>query len=301
MNNSKITMKNILIIGGGEIGKAVHFILSQKAGVSPLIYDSNPIKATTSLSLEELTKSSDVIFLCIPSSAVQEIVSQISNGEHHCIIVSLIKGIEPSTQKWIDEFLELFFPNNVALLSGPMLAEEIMAGFSTKAMCACTNDTFKIIKSLFENTTLFLEHNEDVRGVAVQGVLKNVYAIGLGVIDALKLGANYKSVFVVKALQEISLLTKHFGGQSDTAYSLSGLGDLIATGYSNYSKNHLVGEELVVNGTCSIKSEGCLSLPFVIKLIGQDLSHFPLLSMIHRIMHQGAKPIEECEVLLRSE
>jgi glycerol-3-phosphate dehydrogenase (NAD(P)+) len=134
-----------------------------------------------------------------------------------------------------------------------------------------------------------------MRGVALAGIIKNIYAIGLGIAGGLMWGDNQKGWLTGVAIREMANIIKLLGGEKETAYSVAGLGDLIATGYSPYSRNREVGNELVKTGTCCLESEGSRSLPIIASLLGQEKNTLPFFTALEEILikNQNAKTIFE--------
>ncbi|MDI6821237.1 MAG: hypothetical protein QMD65_03665 [Patescibacteria group bacterium] len=311
--------KKIVIIGAGEIGRAIEKVLQNKSGIHIDLWDKNPAKVPGQKPLAEIVPLADFLFLCVPSWAMREVLNSvlaISNGVNKkTIVISLAKGIEEKTLKTTDEILKELLPNNTAyaLLIGPMLAEELMQEMAGIGVVASKDrKAFDKIKTLFIDTNLKLEYSADVRGVALAGALKNIYAIGLGIIDSFNLGGNFKGWFVQKAIKEMAEIIGILGGDKKTVFSPAGLGDLIATGFSPYSRNRQLGDELVSSHVkdldVKMKSEGIVSLPSIIKLLApyttccctgfaphNKLSAFPILQALEEIIiqHKNAKEIFE--------
>ena len=132
---------------------------------------------------------------------------------------------------------------NIAILSGPTLAKEVLAGCPTAASVACEN--MEIAKYVQEKLTVpskfRLYTNDDVIGVELGGSLKNVIAIASGFAGALNLGDNCKGALLTRGMAEIVRISVALGAKPSTLYGLSGMGDLIATCSSPLSRNYTVG------------------------------------------------------------
>jgi glycerol-3-phosphate dehydrogenase (NAD(P)+) len=203
-------------------------------------------------------------------------------------IISLAKGIERGSNKTMDALLAELLPSHaIALLGGPMLAAEFMQNLPGVG-CVATEDpnVGAEIAELFSGTLLFLEQTSDVRGAALSGVLKNIYALGLGIASGLSWGNNQKGWYASRALFEMADIVELFGGKRETAYSLAGVGDLIATGFSSSSRNNRFGEELVKNGVCNIQSEGCASLPAFSQMLKEKQKEYPLFAALEEVVLQ---------------
>ncbi len=203
------------------------------------------------------------------------------------VVICPTKGIEEKTLKTSDEVLEDVFAGKavVSLLHGPMLAAEIMQNLPAFSVLAVpSQELFNRVAAVFSGSTLQLEYSSDVHGVALAGVLKNIYSIGLGMTSALALGSNFRGWFVKSALSEMAHIISGLGGKDATAYTSAGIADMVATGFSPYSRNCKVGQEIVQNGECVTVSEGGESLPQMIKLLQASSVNAPIVSLIAKIV-----------------
>ncbi len=284
-------MSKITIIGGGEIGRAIEKLLfNSQAEIS--IWDKDSMKNSSPKNLENIIPSADFIFLCIPSFAYQEVLGNIKSLlQFNTIIISLAKGIENSN-RIIPEILEQDLPSQqpFGLLAGPMLAEEIVNNKKAFAVLATKNqDIFEKTKTLFENSNLQIVYSDDVRGVAIASVLKNIYSILFGVIDGLYLGNNVKGDILIKAFKEMKAIIGIFNGKIETIEGLAGLGDFFATATSEYSRNRQTGLDIVKTKVCCLSGEGAISFPSLRKILGDKIFQFPLLMTLGEIFE---KPTE---------
>ena len=291
----------VVIIGAGNIGQAIEKILQGK-DVTIKLWDKDIAKVPDQKSLAEIVPSASFLFLCLQSWVMREAVtSLLPYLDKKTIVISLAKGIEEKSKKTIDELLGELLPENqpFALLSGSMLADEFkqdMVGFGI--IGSKQKETYTALAELFQNTNLHYEYSADMHGLALAGVLKNVYAIGLGIVSALKLGENFKGWFVQKAIREMTEIIELLGGQQETVLGIAGLGDFVATGFSPYSRNRKFGDELVKTGECCAGSEGFASLPSLIELIGSNVSKFIILNALQQMVINKKNPKEVFEQLL---
>jgi glycerol-3-phosphate dehydrogenase (NAD(P)+) len=128
-----------------------------------------------------------------------------------------------------------------------------------------------------------LEVSTDVRGTALCGVLKNIYSLALGASYGLNLGENARGMLVVKSIGEIKKIVSLLGGKQETVLGSAGLGDLVSTGFSRFSKNHEAGKRLVSGEADNMDSEGMMSLSSMIILLGVKYKKFPILSALYEI------------------
>lgn len=264
-------MEKVAIIGAGNFGSALAHILAVRSDVQIALWDSDCAKLQKSETLESALSSANIVFLCVPSwslrSAGASVAPLLTSG---ATVISPTKGLEEKTNKTSEEVVAdvLAGTGEVALLHGPMLAAEMMEGLPSFATVATASQSvYADLDELFAPTTLTLEHSSDIHGVALAGVLKNIYSIGLGMTEAMRLGSNFRGWYVRAAVREMSAIILACGGSAETAYTSAGIGDLVATGLSPTSRNCKVGQELVHTGECSTVSEGGESLPAMMELI----------------------------------
>jgi glycerol-3-phosphate dehydrogenase (NAD(P)+) len=287
-------MTNIAIIGAGEIGRAIEFILKLKSEIKVSFWDKNPEKVPSQKPLSEIVPTADFVFICVPSFAYRDVVLEIKPLiKSKAIIISLTKGLD-SSGKSVGEILnEELKEYKFGLLAGPMLAEEITQGKKSFAVFASANkESFGKVSELFENTTLSVLYSDDILGVSLCSVLKNVYAVLFGVLDGLNLGNDAKGEFTVKILTEMMGIVSVFGGKQETALGLAGLGDFLATSTSKYSKNYQSGVEIAKNKKVETKGEGIISFDIFKNRLGEKVSNFPLFKTVGDILAKPEK-IEE--------
>lgn len=282
----------VVIIGVGRIGQAFIKLLQPQPDLIVMRWDTDTAKMPEPAVCNDLVQQSDVIFLCIPSWAMRESLQGMAPClRDGAIVVSLVKGLDPTSRATMHELMQELLPSSAhaAVCGGPMLSAELEQGLPTSGVVGADAARFTRLNELFSGTELTLQHSLDPAGVSAAGVLKNVYALGLGIAQALKLGDNMRGWLVAQALHEMSEVVPQWGGQSQTVYGLAGLGDLVATSLSQHSRNRTVGEELVAKGTTSMQSEGLASLALVAERLGKTVDTVPFLSLVHRIV-TGQQP-----------
>jgi len=289
---------NITIIGAGEIGQALALVF-RKQGAQVDLWDRDLSRVPNQKPLETLVPKADYLFLCVPSQAVRPVVQTISSLlRKKTGVICLSKGVELKTKKFIPEVLRELLPvgQPFALCGGPMLAEELMQKKPGVSVLASRKlPAFANLSKLLSGSVIRLELSSDIMGVAASGVLKNIYAMALGVASELGWGANAEAWLVSQCLTEMEKITVKLGGREETVCYTAGLGDLIATGFSPYSKNRQTGSELVKTGKCCVGGEGATSFPAVWSRLGVLTKNFPILIMLRKIIiqHQNAKKLFE--------
>lgn len=275
---------DIGIIGYGEIGTAIHTVLKDKKGLVIKPWDVNSEKYPNQGTLESVVERSEIIFLCVPSWTLRGVLHSVHlHLKEGVPLIALSKGIEAETCKTTDTLLQDLVPGHpVGILAGPMIAEELIAGKPTTGIIgSADSEVRKLVAKLFRGTALHIRGSSDVRGVALCGVLKNTYVLGLGIADGLELGVNAKGVFVSRAVKEIRFIVKTLGGKTSTVLGEAGLGDLFTTGESPHSKNHEVGMAIGKNTIgVDLKSEGTMGIPCFRKLLEKELARLPFLEYL---------------------
>ena len=297
-------IKKIVIVGNGKIGNAILHLLnnsslnSNKKKYTIDIYDNDSSKNISGKTLKECIQNADFIFFCIASWHTRQALLEIKPSiETKTILISVAKGLETSSKQSIDELFEKNLKNTkYALLSGPMFAVEIMENERSFAVLASKDKkVFDEISKLFVNTKIKLEYSKEVHSVAISAVLKNIYALIVSMIRVPERGNNTEGYLYSKATTEIIEIMKTLKLNPKVGLGVSGIGDFAATASSKFSQNRKVGEEIFNKGKSSIKSEGLISLPSLIKMLNQKTKELPLLSLAEKILIKNKDPKIEIE------
>lgn len=205
--------------------------------------------------LHEAVCDKELIVLAVPSQHMRNIVRSLKKTRHNkkCVYLSVAKGIEINSLKRMSEVIhDELGPVKFAVLSGPTIAHEVAVGVPTTAVIACHDKTIrKSLQDIFMTENLRIYTNDDVIGVELGGSLKNVIAIACGISDGLGFGANTKAAILSRGLVEISRMGTGLGAKASTFSGISGLGDLVTTCISDYSRNRFVGEQIGKGKTLS--------------------------------------------------
>lgn len=294
------TIPQFGIIGGGELGSALGEALT-KAREQVLYYDVVASRTTTS-SIEDLVRSCPVMLLCIPSWATTQVLKQISKAAHpgdDRVVITLSKGVEKGFVT-MDAVLRKELPASVdiGVLYGPMIAEEIARGRHGAGVLALSNTKwYKPLRQTFAAAGVSIEASGDMRAVALCSVLKNMYAISFGLIEGMHAGLNVKGKLAVMVLQEMKQILSDQQADPRVAEGLAGLGDLLATGFSEDSFNYRIGKSLAEGIADShIKSEGLVSLDELSRAV--DLKKYQVLHTVSQILFHYAAPTKLTELIV---
>lgn len=186
-------------------------------------------------------RGADFALLTVPSVGIPEVLRQLPNDLG---VVLCAKGLAPDGGRLSDLARDLGF-GRVAVLSGPNHAEEIGRGLPAATVVASHDPALATaVQRALMSPQLRVYTSADLTGVELGGVLKNVMALAAGLSDGLRLGDNAKASLLTRGLREMNRYLTSLGADEDTAYGLSGLGDLIATATSPHSRNRAAGEAI---------------------------------------------------------
>jgi glycerol-3-phosphate dehydrogenase (NAD(P)+) len=251
----------------------------------------------------EALNGADLAIWAVPSQKLRENVSQAKDYlTNSMLLMSAAKGLEENSGKRMSQVLaEEIAPSlreRICVLSGPNLAAEIAQSLPAASVIAAQDIALaERARELMESPKFVLSTSDDVIGVELGGALKNIIALGAGMIDGLGLGDNAKGAFIAWGWAEVVSLGVTLGARAGTFYGLAGLGDLIATCSSTLSRNHYVGYELAKGRSLS---EISASMPYVAEGIATTMAahqlakdqglRLPIINLIYGILFEGLPP-----------
>ena len=257
-------MKNIAIIGSGSwgIALAIHLanngnnvkvwsftqeetdLINKERKCKFLPNAKLPENIYCTLSFEEALKDTDFILHVTPSKFTREIFKQYKQYVGNKPIIICSKGFEKESLKTLDEVIKEEMPEaRIGVLSGPSHAEEVSIAIPTVLVIASKDEEIKKqIQDTFMGPNMRIYTSNDVKGVELGGALKNIIAFCAGVAAGIGLGDNTFAALVTRGLSELTRLGVALGGEKETFYGLSGLGDLIVTCLSEHSRNRRAGK-----------------------------------------------------------
>ena len=194
-------------------------------------------------------ENADIILSVISTSGTRDVCENLKKAgiRPEQILVNVSKGIElPSLMRMSEVIKDVLPEQKLVILSGPTLAKEVLQGKPTAACVACEDlETATFVQKAMNVTDRFrLYTNTDVIGVELGGSLKNVIAIASGFAHEMGLGDNCSGSLLTRGMAEIVRVSIQLGANPSTLYGLSGMGDLIATCSSPFSRNYTVGSML---------------------------------------------------------
>jgi len=261
-----------------------------------------PVNLWSSSRIPDVLDGAEIVFLSIPSQSLREnlrIVRELIPGD--AVVVSLMKGVEKGSRFRMSEVIlqELEIDESrVAVISGPNLALEIAKEQPTAAVVSSTAiETATRVATIVTNPYFRAFVNTDVAGTEFGGVLKNLIAVAIGIVDGVGYGENTKASIITRGLVEMTDFAVAHGGHPDTLSGLAGLGDLIATCQSPLSRNNTAGRLLgqgyalhEVVRQMNQTAEGLASVAPILALARARGVAMPIVEQVHQVLAGTLKP-----------
>ena len=327
---NKTTATNISIIGDGGWGTTLAIVLSKKGyrvslwGAFP-DYCANVAKKRINSKflpgiripgdieitgdLESALSGKELVIFAVPSQHMREVLKKVRRIGYpqDAIYLSVTKGIEIGTLKRMSEVIHSELGRiKVGVLSGPTIAHEVAKGIPTTAVVSSYDkEISNYLQNIFITDKFRIYTNPDVIGVELGGSLKNVIAIACGISDGLGFGTNTKAGILSRGLAEISRLGHAMGANTGTFSGLSGLGDLVTTCISNYSRNRFVGEQLgkgktlkQIGSHMQMVAEGVPTANSAYALSKKYKVDMPITTEIYRVLYNNKPPLKAVKDLM---
>ena len=305
------TFGKILADGGANVTmwarrpELAHEIRTGRRNTKYLPGINLPRTMTATSDLAAAVEGAEQIYLSIPSQALRQSLTGlralVDGGE--APIVSLMKGVEKRTGLRMSEVIEQELrcdPDRIAVASGPNLALEIAQEQPTAAVIASTSlETAEAVARRARNRYFRTFVNTDVIGTEFGGVLKNLIAVAIGIVDGVGYGENTKASIITRGLVEMTDFAVANGAQPETLQGLAGLGDLIATCQSPLSRNNTAGrllgqgysfQDVVEN--MQQTAEGLASVAPILQLARKAGIEMPIVEQVKRVLDGTMNPRE---------
>ncbi len=261
-----------------------------------------PKNLTATSDLEAALRDAEQIYLAIPSQSLRESLSSWKTFiPKNATLISLIKGLEQGSGLRMSEVMvqATGLPmTHMAVVSGPNLALEIARQEPAASVCACADsERASEVARTLSNDYFTVFTNQDVIGTELGGVLKNLIAVAIGIVNGLGHGQNTKASIMTRGLAEITKFAVAHGARRRTMFGLAGLGDLIATSESSLSRNFRAGEMLGQGFTkrevlkrLQQTAEGLSSVEPVLESANHKGIEMPIVSQVSDVLNGKMKP-----------
>ena len=265
----------------------------------PMATIPESVKCTTDI--EKAVADSDMILHVTPSKFTRETVKKYKMYVKNQPIILCSKGFEASTLYTLEDVIKEEIPNvKLGVFTGPSHAEEVSLGIPTAIVIASQSlDVQYLVQDTFMNENMRIYTSSDTKGAELGGALKNIIAFCAGIIAELDMGDNTFAALITRGLNEISRLGVALGGNHNTFYGLSGLGDLIVTCLSEHSRNRragrCIGRGLTIEETkkeVGMTIESIDNIEVAYKLAQKYNIEMPIVNTVYDVLYNGLKPRE---------
>ena len=260
--------------------------------------------------IKEAVEGSDMILHVTPSKFTRDTLKKYKMYVKDQPIILCSKGFEASTLYTLNEVVNEELPNaKIGVFTGPSHAEEVSLGVPTAIVIASQSiEVQYLVQDTFMNENLRIYTSSDVKGAELGGELKNIIAFCAGIIAELNMGDNTFAALITRGLTEISRLGVALGGNHNTFYGLSGLGDLIVTCLSEHSRNRkagrCIGRGLSIEETrkeVGMTIESIDNIEVAYKLAQKYNIEMPIVNTVYNVLYNGLKPKEAVTMLMTRE
>ncbi len=251
--------------------------------------------------INEIVASHDIIILATPSAYLKDILSPLTTPLSDKLIVSAIKGIIAGDEYLtVIEFLNKFYSvpfSQLAIITGPSHAEEVALERLSYLTVVCPDiELAHLIGSKIECKYIRVSYSVDLYGVEYATVVKNIYAIAVGIAVGLGYGDNFLAVLIANSAREMNnFLKRSYPEPRDTRESAY-LGDLLVTCYSSYSRNRrlglLMGKGFTIKSALNemtMVSEGYFAADCIRHINGLQSAEMPIATMVYDVLYRGVK------------
>lgn len=309
---------NILILGAGAYGLALANILIDKNKVtvySVIEKEINSLKQTykneklfpnIELSkkinftndIDTAVKNINLIIIAIPTNYIEDTIKLLKNKINNNINICIAsKGINDDTNKFAYDIVEnILKTKNISILSGPSFAIDTIK--KETIILTLAGNNLNEVKDIFPSDYIKIETTNDIIGVELSGTLKNIFAIACGILEGINASESTKASFLTNVINETKNLIVEFGGNQDTIFCSSGIGDIILTCSSKKSRNftlgYLIGQNTDKNKIDEYLNkttvEGLDALLSIKKLLVEQNINNELINLIHDIVNNHTEP-----------
>ena len=274
--------------------------------LTDVMFDTSRIDFSSNL--DEIVHQHDTLIFITPSAYLKSQLKSLSVPLYTKFIVTAIKGIIPDENMVCTEYIRKASgvpARNLLVIGGPSHAEEIALGRLTYLTIGCTSmDRATIFAHRLRNDYVRTSTSQDVIGIEYAAVLKNVYAIAAGICLGLRYGDNFLSVLISNAMQEMQKCLTTLNPTDRSIVGSAYLGDLLVTGYSNFSRNRVFGQ--MVGRGYSVRSaqmemnmvaEGYFGVKCMHEINKRYQVEMPILDAVYNILYGNASPRSEIKRL----
>lgn len=261
-----------------------------------------PKNLAASTDVAEVLSGASQVYLSVPSQSLRDNLEEWGSLlPEDAIVVSLMKGVEKDTGLRMSEVIEKVAgvdPSRICVVSGPNLSLEIASEEPTASVASSVSEeTRTAVAEAASNEYFTTFTNNDVIGTEFGGILKNLIAVAIGIVNGVGYGQNTKASIMTRGLAEVTRFAVAYGAKEKTMVGLAGLGDLIATSESSLSRNHKAGEMLgkgytlrEVQRRMAQTAEGLSSVAPILQLAKAKGISMPIVEQVQLVLDGKMNP-----------
>ena len=285
--------RNEQVEGFYKLGHNPDYLRNIKFNLSQIVFYTN---------IERAIKDSDTIIIAFPSPYIKQYFRWVwSNNFKGKTVISALKGIVPGDNVVMSEYMTNNFKvpeENIGVISGPCHAEEVALERLSFLTCACKDiEKAKALAETISPKILRTSISNDVRGIELSAVLKNIYAIGSGICSGLQYGDNFQAVYMTNCAKEMERILQGITPMERNICQQHYLGDMLVTGYSQFSRNRTLGT--MIGKGYSVKSaqlememiaEGYYGAKCMVAMNQKYQIDMPIVNTVYNILYSNISP-----------
>ncbi len=249
--------------------------------------------------INHVVEGAKVVILAMPSAFIKKVMEPLTLPLSDKLVISAVKGIVPDEYIPITDYVKSHYnvpDNQIAIITGPSHAEEVGLSRWSYLTAVCRNlEARTMMVEMFSRPYIRVMESDDIEGVEYAAIMKNIYAIAVGLANGLGYGDNFIAVLIANCAAEMSRMFESCGGATHNVLASACLGDLLVTCYSTYSRNRRFG--LLIGRGCTVRSamnemtmiaEGYFAAKCIRHTSAQRNVEMPIADMVYEVLYHGA-------------
>lgn len=258
--------------------------------------------------LNKVISEADIIVMAMPSAFIKTFLEPLTVSLKDKFIISAVKGIVPGDYQTVVEYLHDHYDlsyKQMGLITGPTHAEEVSRERLSYLTVVCTDpENGAIIGQKFSTKYIHLSFSQDIYGTEYAAILKNIYAVSVGMAIGLGYGDNFLAVLIANCAAEMTRFLEESYPDNRSTLASAYLGDLLVTCYSIHSRNRRLG--LMIGHGCSVKTalnemtmvaEGYYAADCIRHINTRHKVEMPIADMVYRVLYEGASARKQMKAL----
>ena len=251
--------------------------------------------------INRVVDSAEIVIVAMPSAFIKSVFAQLERSLSDKILFSAVKGIIPEDYITVNDYFVRYHAADamrMGVVTGPSHAEEVgLDRLSYLTVVSPNEEVQKIMGSMIERDYIKVNYSCNVEAVEYAAVMKNIYALAVGLASGLGYGDNFISVLIANCAAEMGRFIEFYGAEQGDMYASACMGDLLVTCYSNYSRNRRLG--LLIGRGCTVKSamnemtmvaEGYYAAKCIRHAAAHEQVAMPIADMVYEVLYENRSP-----------